>query len=117
MKCKECGKEIEFHWIEDKNNRLKELQLCFTCDFWIEHIQRDKTVDNTFVINGWHYIVGREDKGDRYEFRGCGGSKFVIKAHDGREITTTNLWVQGEIPQHFRTRLPDNAIFIGNKFR
>ena len=117
MKCKECGKEIRFSYGEYRNEELKTEKLCFDCDFWVGYIKRDKTKKDALVINGWHYIVGDEDEPGKKDWRGCGGSKFTIKAFDGREITTTNLWVQGEVPNRFRSRMPDNAVFIGNKFR
>ena len=110
MKCKECGSDIELHWTKDTNKRLSEEQLCFTCNFWVEHIEDDKLRDNTFVIDGCHYFVANENNNS--SFRGCGGQKFHISSFDGRIITTTNLWVQGEIPERFRDRMPDNAKFI-----
>jgi hypothetical protein len=43
---------------------------------------------------------------------GYGGAKHVIRFHDGREVTTRNLWHCGTVPPVFRDRLPDNASFV-----
>jgi hypothetical protein len=37
------------------------------------------------------------------------GENHLIDFFDGRHIVTHNLWYQGEIPDHFLSRLPDNA--------
>ena len=44
--------------------------------------------------------------------RGFSGRKHVIKFFDGREIVSTNLWYNGEIPESHRELLPNNAEFI-----
>lgn len=79
---------------------------CFTCNFWAEKIEAVND-PRSVRIDGGHYWIGDEDPTNR--FRGFGGRRFNIKFHDGREVQTTNLWHQGQIPEHFRDILPDNA--------
>ena len=109
-KCKECGAPI-LSWLWDDADVMLELRLCFTCKFWYEKIP---LADDSKVvrIHHTHYWIGEE--ANKGVFRGFGGQKFVIKFNDGRnEVTTTNLWCQGEIPERFWDRLPDNAEFVG----
>lgn len=108
MKCKECGKKIETTFVHSES--LKIMGLCNSCHRWGELCNRDRLLKDCVRINGKHYIVGPEDD-TRRQWRGYGGSKFRIRKFDGGEIVTTNLWHQGDIPDHFRERLPDNAEF------
>ena len=92
----------------------------FIRGFWGEKVQwrlnGDITEDNqrTVRINGKHYVIGSEDSTSM--IRGFGGSKFKIKfidgPHAGVELTSTNVWYQGEIDEEFLAELPDNAVFI-----
>lgn len=80
-----------------------------TCQFWDEKV--DIKDDATTVrVCGQHYIIGDEQAGSF--MRGHGGAKWRIKFLDGRELTTTNLWMQGDIPLQYQDILPDNAIFL-----
>jgi hypothetical protein len=88
----------------------------FDAYFWSEKVQclnnGDKTINGNKVarINGVHYVIGKEDVS--YFWRGNGGHKFKIKFSDGEEITTTNLWHQGGIPEELKTILKDNAEWV-----
>lgn len=110
--CVECGKASANEWIESVATRLAEKSLCHDCGFWDEWVERaDRGDDDKIVrVDGNHYHIGDEMSSSL--FRGFGGRKFVIRFHDGREVTSTNLWGQGDIPAHFRKRLPDNAEFV-----
>lgn len=44
--------------------------------------------------------------------RGFGGREFLIKYYDGREVTTTNLWHVGNLPEELFETLPDTAVFL-----
>jgi hypothetical protein len=102
--CRECGR------LADQAGTTSELEkngLCFGCLFWTEKLSI-KTDPTTARVNGHHYFIGSESS---TFFRGFGGDRFVVAFHDGRRVTTTNLWTQGKIPDHFRARLPDNAVF------
>ena len=108
--CKECGKASANEWMEPTKSRLAKLSLCFSCGFWQEWVDRAAAGDPNIVrVNGNHWHIG--DENDRGGFRGCGGARWVIRFHDGREVVSTNLWNQSTIPEHFRERLPDNAVF------
>lgn len=62
------------------------------------------------IVNHNAYYIG--DESSKSLFRGYGGRKFHIKFFDGREVVTTNLWHNGEVPEEYYSRIPDNAIFI-----
>lgn len=109
--CVICGKEeTPSRWTSDLAARLVEHQNCFSCSFWLDHASR-KDNPCSVRINGRHYFIG--DEGYTGRFRGFRGRKFLINFIDGRKVTTTNLWPQGTIPDHFRNLLPDNASFGG----
>ncbi|MBF0230973.1 MAG: hypothetical protein HQK63_15500 [Desulfamplus sp.] len=80
---------------------------CEDCSFWIEKLYLPEQYQNKQVIvNGIHYLISNSS------IKGYAGAKFKIKFFDGRVIKTSNLWQQGRIPQHFRSILKDNAVFI-----
>lgn len=107
--CKECGKAVEQRYIPKTQKEMNRLSLCFTCLFWTEKLQY---VNHPHVarIDGTQYVIGEEHQ--KYAPRGFGGLRFDIQFHDGRKVTTNNLWCNGDIPEHFRARLPDNAVFL-----
>ena len=86
-------------------------KICFKCSHWIGLIE-DQTIENRTVVDGRHYIACPKGTVDQYGFRGFGGHNFKIAYFDGRLIESDNVWHQGEIPERFRDRLPDNARFI-----
>ena len=102
MKCEICGKEIEK---SRYSHKVICSDKCFDEDFWLDKI-KDK--DEYIRIDGVCYHLGNE----KDMFRGFGGSQFKIKFFDGREITSTNLWHNGDIPEKYKGELCDNAEFI-----
>ena len=84
----------------------------FTKKFWSDQLAYDKEQSNhtVAIINGHHYVIGPEDDTKKCA-RGFGGDKFVIRFFDGTEVTTTNLWYQGQIPNEFAELFPNNADF------
>ena len=115
MKCKECSAEISLNYMESSKTRMIERKLCFICLFWSNYVDCVEfgTIATQRIarINHKHFVIGNEGKSRRAEFRGYGGAKFVIIFNNGDRVETTNLWAQGEIPERFRNRLPDNAKF------
>lgn len=104
-RCEFCGKTY-------KTDRMADAYMgdnCFDCSFWLKklHLGPEDKIRQT-IIGGQHYMLGKGG----YLFKGHGGRKFHILFYDGREVKTTNLWEQGEIPEEFRELLPDNATFI-----
>jgi hypothetical protein len=98
-----CGQEPgEPEWVVEGQGRLP---VCYRCHFWLG--KRDA---GGLVIEGSHYQLGPEGKA--FPFRGYYRRRFVIETNDGRRIETTNLWCQGEIPEHLREMFPDNARFV-----
>lgn len=106
--CRECG---NLDAAEGANgDQLSRRSLCFSCNFWQEWVERDEADPLSVRVDGCHYHIGDEKSSS--SFRGFGGRLFSIRFFDGREVTTTNLWCQSDIPTHFRDRLPDNAEFV-----
>jgi hypothetical protein len=61
--------------------------------------------DRQVFANGTAYRIGSPDDNPR----GFGGSVWLIKFFDGREVRCNSLWCLGDIPADWRDRLPDNA--------
>ena len=106
MNCIICNKEIEKSRFSHK---IICGDKCFKIDFWNDKV-KVKDDPRTARISGRHYHISEENS--RSPFKGFGGCKSVIKFFDGREVITTNLWHNGEIPESHRGLLPDNAEFI-----
>jgi hypothetical protein len=115
--CSECKRDVtrkDVNYSEPMRMRLMLNQLCFTCHHWTEklHYQGPMAVVR---VNGHHYMYDTRMpyvENDGRQFLGHGGAKWWIDFLLGEAlILTNNLWYQGEIPDHFRKRLPDNAVF------
>lgn len=106
MNCVICDKEIEESCYSHK---VICGDKCFYIDFWNDKV-KIKDDKQTVRIDGKHYHIGEENS--KSSFRGFGGDKCIIKFFDGREIVSTNLWHNGEIPDDFKVLLPDNAEFV-----
>lgn len=109
--CKECGGIISLNWHEDLNKTLSDLQVCHNCSFWMARLK--ESGPNVVVANNIRYSIGREPgSGENKSFLGFGGAKHEIEFKDGRVVISHNLWYNGEVPVHFRDRIPNNARFI-----
>lgn len=102
MTCKECGNPLECvpDWV------INPPTLCYECYFWTDLFNHSP---NNVVIDGKCYHI---DPNEQAKYKGFGGRKFKIRFLDGTLAETTNLWLNGEIPEHFRGRFPNNAEFI-----
>lgn len=104
--CGECGEADLLCWFEAKRQALIDAGVCLGCDHFLRLIDNPRGVR----INHEHYMVG--DERGPASVRGYGGARHTFKMFDGTTITTTDLWSQGTIPEHFWTRLPDNATWV-----
>lgn len=106
LNCVICGKTIEK---SQYSNAVLCSSACFQKHFWKEIIaEKDKYI----VVNGVCYCDGGDKPNpSRHAFLGFAGRRFWIRFFDGKTITTNNLWLNGEIPEEFRTELPDTAEF------
>lgn len=115
MNCKICDERIDFNFFNGE--QLRERQFCFYCSFWWDYVEMRADGD-TFMGNriarilNNHYILMPYEQGKPLGF---GGREFVIRFLDGTEVTTRNLWHQGEIPERFRVHLPNNAVFVDTR--
>jgi DNA-directed RNA polymerase subunit RPC12/RpoP len=104
--CPSCGKSYVRRHTQDSyigNN-------CFDCSFWLGKADYpDYMKNHQVIINGEHFMAYAETDGI---VRGFGGRRFKIQFFDGRIVETNNLWGQGPIPDQFRSRLQDNAVFL-----
>lgn len=113
LRCNDCGKLSPDHtnYIQDRITEImKEKQVCFRCATWLWHLELNAAGRNFAVIEGHHFVLDKHT--DVAILQGSGGSLFKIRFNDGREVLCDNLWHQGEIPENFRDRFPDNAKFV-----
>lgn len=108
--CCECGRLYSTHYVDNIRKKLKEQKVCHTCNFWREYVEK-KDAPQIARINGTHYWSNPKTE-SKSQFLGFGGRLTHIRWNDGREVETNDLWYQGAIPDRFRERLPDNAIFV-----
>lgn len=102
--CSECGSPYSTNYVEPVKQMLLAAGICHSCD----HFRRLIGRKHALRIAGVHWMGKPGDKGD-----GCGGRTFNVRMLEtGEEFQTSNLWCQGNIPAHFKDRLPDNAEFI-----
>lgn len=106
MKCVICGKEIaKSRYV----NAILCSSECFSENYWQERIPESKISPLCVIADGQMYWIGNEKIQSSHEFRGFGGAKWQIDFLDGRQVTSTNLWHNGVIPDKYRAQLPDNA--------
>lgn len=107
--CVHCGRLFSTNYVEDVEARLLKHNRCHTCDFWIT--LAEEKANNRVVVGGVHYQDGGQKSGPR-DFLGFGGKKWIYQREGEAVKVTNNMWFQGEIPERFRTLLPDNARFL-----
>jgi len=80
-------------------------------EFWKKKVEWHEAGDpDQVIINGDHYHIRPDNDGPGA--RGHGGREFIITFHDGRVVTTKNLWNQGLIDcPEARAILQDNAVW------
>lgn len=112
--CRSCGERTQATYSEPTRSNMVLNQLCFDCLFWTELV-RERQDPTHFVAEGNHYTIGPEDGvgPGGIRARGYGGRRYAVYfTSPARRVITTNLWHQGEVPERFRDRLPDNAVLV-----
>ena len=100
--CPCCGNE----YVRDMPPDTYFYDCCEDCSFWLEKLYLPDYTDRQVIVDGTHYMLGNSS------IKGFAGATFKIKFFSGCIVETSNLWHQGRIPEHFRSALPDNAVFI-----
>ena len=117
MICKVCSGPVSLAYMEPTKTQLRTRQLCFSCNFWTEYLDKQNRPNHVIVASAYddkahdHFVIGPETN-STIAMKGHGGRKFIIRFKDGREVTTTNLWSQGTIPDRFKDRFKVNAEII-----
>lgn len=106
--CTECGQRDLLGWMDSVRDKLLATGLCHSCLHWAEYAQAQGARSwKHFVANGVAYTIGDTYKGDGY-----GGRQFHITWPCGHVEDTRNLWCSGDVPEHWRGRLPDSAELV-----
>lgn len=104
--CPVCGRA------DSPNNWMGGLPngFCFNCEVWAKNKNDYENGNRKIVVNGKMFHIGDETPSPP-NVRGFAGAKFNIKKFTGEKIVSTNLWLNGEIPEIWRPYIPDNAEF------
>jgi hypothetical protein len=113
--CKWChSSRFALRWNDKTLRSMASREACFQCNHWLELLEPHPTMARV-IVDGKHYMYDTKMPfvENPVGFMGHGGTIFRIKfTLTGDEVKCNNLWTQGEIPEHFRKALPDNAVFI-----
>lgn len=106
MICEICGKNFENKAYVGRFEKCCSSE-CFNKKFWNDIVEEK---DGHIFIDGVCYSIA--DK-SILGILGFGGRRFKIKMlDDGRIIETNNLWCQGNVPEEYRSILPNTAEFV-----
>lgn len=111
--CSICHGCAKANYLGTTGSRLAEKRICFTCDHWLQLIEKDahEYRRRHVIVDGRHYVMG-DNTTEPHRWSGFGGDTFVIEFFDGRKVVSNNLWHQGTIPERWREQLADNAKFV-----
>jgi hypothetical protein len=90
---------------DERRVELASKGICGTCEHFLDTCGKIPHRDR-IIAAGTHYAAGGETN-EPARWRGFGGRRFLIRFNDGRELTTTNLWCQGRIPEGLIAKYPD----------
>lgn len=107
--CIECGEEIDYVYIEEVSAEMAANSMCFLDNYW--RTQQTTERDRAFVTPNYNHY--RIEDAEETRIRGFGGRTFKVHYLTGEEATTSNLWHQGVIPEHWRDRFPVTATLEG----
>ncbi|MFF2411796.1 hypothetical protein [Streptomyces sp. NPDC058092] len=96
---------------------------CFACRYWEERVRwaesdgmmpasGSEPAGLIARVDGQHYVLQPFNTTRQSQWLGHRGQVFTFRFTDGRRVTSNDVWCQGEIPAHFRDRLPDNAVIV-----
>lgn len=106
--CVECGGVISANYDKGLKAQLIERNMCFSCSLWFDRIEACKE-NRVMIVN--HQMYSIIDENEKGSFRGFGVARFHFMKY-GIDYVSTNVWFGGNIPQHFRERIPNNAIIV-----
>lgn len=75
-------------------------------NYWVNISHRK----NSVICNWNHYVICAENS----PFKGFDGRKFKITYLDDSTVYTTNLWLQGTIPEQYRHLFKNNTKSVEN---
>lgn len=113
--CSSCGKDATNSYVEPHGSRMLAARHCFYCDLAVERDERLKRDHPRMtIIDGRIYGPGSRTSGS---FRGMAGRRFDIEfiapsKHEGKRITTFDLWAGETLTPSQREQFPDTARFL-----
>jgi len=101
--CQVCGDvELAEYCDQELIDKLKEKEICHTCDFWINDILGD--MDKRLVVrfgDGLRVYYDDGMKPEKRPFMGGDGAKWEYRKVGDEEVTISNdVWCNGDVPKH-----------------
>lgn len=109
--CILCDEPVYITYGEPYKSRIVKRNMCFICSLWLDYLDELNKDERVVFINNCRYTIGDETP-SLSTYRGFGGRRFIIKYLNTNDtITTTNLWHNGEVPEHMQHMFPNTATF------
>lgn len=103
--CKRCGALVDCTEYNPMSSITKEMEskhLCFHCAYWQGKVNNPNP--NQYIINSKCYLFHPYTKSQ--------DKTFYVMRNDGTVARSSNICFQGNVPEDFRSELPDTAKFI-----
>lgn len=120
FQCKLCPNKGTDREIRGVGARMAAYRVCSSCDFWLMCLgyamlgDQDPDGRRALRIDGVHYLSWTDEQGFPPEIGYVGDeeSRYVLLDDPtGTVHVTRRLWLMGTIPDAFRDRMSDNAVF------
>lgn len=101
--CVECQRTIRL--LTDTSGNVRDRfgrRVCFNCAFWLEMIDCQFN-GRPFTTEAWNHYVAAPRTTD-IRSAGSYGSESTVVFADGEVLRTNNIWHQGTVPEHLRSR-------------
>lgn len=112
LTCVACGYAVDdpSMYVSAVQTIMQSLVVCSRCAQW-EVRARAGREKNSVRVNGVLYVIRPETPRTRTS-EASSSYAHTIKFKNGRVVYTTHLARYGDIPERYRSRLPDNATFL-----
>ncbi|MFE4263312.1 hypothetical protein [Streptomyces sp. NPDC056883] len=117
--CKLCPGKGTDRQIRGVGARCAAYRVCSSCDAWLTCVgyrflgDQDPDGRRALRIDGRHYLSWSKEQGFPPEIGHVGLEvhHYALLDDPATVHSTERLWLMGSIPDAFRGRLPDNAVF------
>lgn len=114
LECSMCGRKYSTFAFDDSSRLFRIMQnrnVCYKCAFWQDII--DNRPEHLEIVRGiaYRFLPYQYERLPNY-ILGNGGRVMYILGRDGIAKKSNDVWEIGEVPQHFREKLPNTAYLV-----